>query len=86
MDVLAIPVFDGFAISSFDDLIEVIGKLEGLPITIMNDFDVPWVQQANIKMARVPKKKAQVVRVNEDEDDEENDEEKEDDEEDEEEE
>lgn len=52
-ELLAIPVYDGFAIQTFDDLIEVVSKLDNLPIQILNDFDVPWVQQSHIKMARV---------------------------------
>jgi hypothetical protein len=80
VELLAIPVYDGFAIQTFDDLIEVVGKLDDVPITLLNDFDVPWVQQSQIKMARVPRKKVHAAKQNE-EDDEDDEEEKDEDEE-----
>jgi len=57
VEVLAIPVIDGISVKNLDDLVEELSKKQKVPITVMNDFDVPWVQQYKCKFPKLPKKK-----------------------------
>lgn len=83
--MLAIPVFDGNYITNFEDVVETLELFKAVPITIMNDFDVPWVTLAPKKFPKVPKMKVKKRSddSDEDEDEDEDDEEQEEDEEDE---
>lgn len=81
-EVLAIPTYDGSMIASVDDLNEHISKIRDAEVQVMNDFDVPWVQQTKQKFPKVPKRRVRKQRADdESEDDEEEEEDDEDDEE-----
>jgi hypothetical protein len=80
---LAIPIYDGYAIKDVEDLNTEISKLSNVDIKVMNDFDIPWVNQTKNKFPKVPKRKVRKER-NEDDSDDDGEEEGEDDEEDEE--
>jgi len=41
--VLAIPTLDGQQTASVDSLTEIISQIKGAPVSVINDFDVPWV-------------------------------------------
>lgn len=65
IEVLAVPTYDGHLITCMDDLFDQISTINDTPLTIMNDFDVPWVQQTRVRFPKIPKKK--VVREIDDE-------------------
>ena len=60
IEVLAVPTYDGHLITCMDDLYDQIATMNDTPLTLMNDFDVPWVQQSRVRFPKIPKKK--VVR------------------------
>lgn len=55
--ILGIPTFDGYLVKSIDNLINIISKFKNLPVTVLNDFDVPWVTLQKVKFPKVAKKK-----------------------------
>jgi hypothetical protein len=59
---LAIPCTDGISILNIDDIGDVCRKMGHVPIKVMNDYDVPWVQVAKTKFPKVAKKKAKKKR------------------------
>ena len=57
MSILAIPVFDGTIVKTMDELADIVKNIKTSPLSIMNDFDVPWVALGHPKFPRVNKKK-----------------------------
>jgi hypothetical protein len=42
--VHAIPVIDGLAVTSENDLMEALSDVHGMKVQLINDFDVPWIE------------------------------------------
>lgn len=76
--MLAIPVFDNHHVKTLDDLGERIRSIKSSDVTIVNDFDVPWVTQTKVHFPKVGKKKVKKVNAGGDDSEEEEDEEDED--------
>lgn len=59
--VLAIPVLEPISTKNTDDLHDALTELTELEVMVVNDFDVPWVTEKKMKMARVHKKKVRKI-------------------------
>ena len=57
MEILSVPTWDGHFIDGIDSLHDALLKISDKPITVMNDFDVPWVQLTKMKFPKIAKKK-----------------------------
>ena len=55
--MLAIPCYDGITVKGFDDLMDLVETIKDLPLTIINDFDIPWIAINKGKFPKLPKVK-----------------------------
>ena len=54
---VCIPTYDEHLVKGLDDILDIIDKIKEVPLTVINDYDVPWYGLAKPKFPKVPKKK-----------------------------